>query len=226
MEKKLIDNFVAFCKSNLPLDDYLQYVYPYRSLSVCIIDCIYSLRTKYFPVTVPILQRYADAYMHGDVEAANDNLIDLVNHIDNVGGCTNFAETVLNNKQKLSGRLKSEICYELAQKLLQLGINTMEDFKNFERIDVLESTIRSVKGIGPAGLNYLFMLAGDPNRCKPDVHIHHCVKDACGTDLSDSDCQVLFTEAIKILNKSYPGITVRQLDGMIWKKYEADTHKQ
>lgn len=86
----------------------------------------------------------------------------------------------------------------------------------------MEIIIRSVKGIGNAGTNYLFMLAGDTNRCKPDVHIHECIKDACGKDIKkDNDCQDLFTEAVKLLNKnnSNKQLTVRDLDHAIWVKY-------
>ena len=28
----------------------------YQSLPICVLDCVYSLRTKYFAVTVPVLQ--------------------------------------------------------------------------------------------------------------------------------------------------------------------------
>lgn len=35
----------------------------YQSLPICVLDCVYSLRTKYFAVTVPVLQRYADTYI-------------------------------------------------------------------------------------------------------------------------------------------------------------------
>ena len=113
----------------------------------------------------------------------------------------------------------------LAKYLRYLHIETMEDFKYFEAPELLEAVIRSVKGMGDAGTNYLFMLAGDPNRCKPDVHIHHCIKDACGEDISNEDCQILFTEAVKILEKDYSGLTVAKLDGIIWRKYQAARHK-
>lgn len=126
----------------------------------------------------------------------------------------------MKNNQKLSGRLKSDICYELARKLRLLKIETIEDFNNFENTEILEITISSVKGIGPAGLNYLFMLAGDPDRCKPDVHIHRFIYDAIGENVTDEECQTLLTSAVKILKKEYRNITVRTLDSIIWNKYQ------
>lgn len=225
MEKEFVDAFVNFCRTNFNLDDGL-YAEPYNSLSVCIIDCFYSLRAKYFSVTVPVVERYVKSFMGNNKFKSNINCTDLIEQIDSVGGYKNFAAKILHNRQKISRRYKSDICYEVAQKLLQLNINSIDDFKNFNDIKKLEVALYSIKGVGAAGVNYLFMLAGDPNRCKPDVHIHHCIKDACGKDVLDNDCQQLFLNAIKLLNIDYPQLTVRRLDGIIWVNYQARAKRQ
>ena len=106
-------------------------------------------------------------------------------------------------------------------KLRLYGIETIEDFRSFAAPELLEVVVHSVKGIGDAGTHYLFMLAGDENRCKPDVHIHQCIKDACGEDISNDDCQTLFRETVKILKKDHPTLTMAKLDGIIWNKYRA-----
>jgi len=68
-----------------------------------------------------------------------------------------------------------------------------------------------------SGLYY----AGDPNRCKPDVHIHRCIKNVLGTDVPNNECQILFRETVKKLKDSgYPDLTVRNLDSVIWNKYQ------
>ena len=67
--------------------------------------------------------------------------------------------------------------------------------------------------------HYQFMLAGDPNRVKPDVHIHHCIVDACGRDVSNEECQTLFTEAVELLKPKHEGLTVAALDNTIWRFY-------
>jgi len=146
----------------------------------------------------------------------------LINNIDKIGGSAAFADKILKNHQKIGGKgaiPKSEVCYQLARYLKYLHIETIEDFRNFECQELLEIVIRSVKGMGDAGTNYLFMLAGDPGRCKPDVHIHHCVKDACGRDVTNEECQELFTDAVSMLKDRHPGLTVRGLDSIIWNKY-------
>ena len=149
----------------------------YQSLPICILDCVYSLRAKYFAVTVPVLQRYADTYMEGNLYAAQDTLSDFIAHIREFADCAAFARDVLKNNQVLSGRNKAEVCYEIATKLHELlNMDTFDDFRYFEKETLLEIVLRSVKGMGDAGVNYMFMMAGDPNRCKPDVHIHRCIK--------------------------------------------------
>lgn len=216
----MLNRFVQYCRNHLNLNDSL-YAEPYHSFSVVLIDCFYSLRTHYFSVTVPIVKRYAEIFMNGDVFAYGDNLCSFINHIDNIGGCEAFACEILKNKQVIAGRLKSEICFELAEKLMSLGIETINDFQQYQDLRKLETTLRSVRGVGDAGLNYLFMLAGDPNRCKPDVHVHRCIKEACGKDISNQECQLLFTSAVSVLKTDYPRLNVRLLDGIIWKEFQS-----
>ncbi|MBR4691252.1 MAG: hypothetical protein IKP17_00670 [Oscillospiraceae bacterium] len=211
--------FVAFCKSELSFELSIQY--GYQSLSACILDCVYSLRAKYYSVTIPVVERYAAKYLNNDRFASGETVSQLIQHIDNAGGPMSFAEKVLRNKQKSGGILKAEICYQLAKYLGYLHIETIDDFRRFESAELLEIVIRSVKGIGDAGTNYLFMLAGDPDRCKPDVHIHHCIRDACGEDIRNEECQVLFSEAVAELRDGYPELTVATLDGIIWNKYQS-----
>ena len=217
---ELAEQFARYCESTFDLTTESEY--GYRSLSVCLLDCVYSLRARYFDVTVPIVERYAAMYMNGDPHASGDTVSMLLRRMDDLGTKA-FAEKILMNQQKLGGKKqipKEEVCYQLARYLLDLHIETIEDFQNFASQEILEIIIHAVNGLGDAGVNYLFMLAGDPNRCKPDVHIHHCVRDACGHDISNEDCQVLFTDAVELLRNQFPNLTVRGLDGIIWRAYQ------
>ncbi len=216
---KHTSRFVNFCRCNLQLD--VQATdYTYQSLSVCIIDCVYSLYAQYESTAKPVVKRYADLYMDGSVYSDGNTVSDLVSYIDNAGGPEEFAgPNYLGNKQQIGGVLKAEVCYNLAKKLKKLKIETMKQFADFDP-EILEPIVLSVSGIGDAGLNYLFMLAGDPDRCKPDRHIHHCIKDACGEDLSNHEIQSLFYDSVRVLSQDYPQITVAMLDGIIWRKYQ------
>ena len=217
------EQLANYCRSTLDLST--QTEYGYQSLSVCILDCVYSLRTKYYAVTIPIVERYAAVYMDSDCRAPGDTVSMLLDRMDAVGH-KKFAEQILKNNQKLGGKKqipKEEVCYKLAQYLRDLHIETIMDFQKFKSQEILEIVIRAVNGLGDAGVNYLFMLAGDPNRCKSDVHIHHCIRDACGYDISNEECQTLFTDTVSLLHAEYPNLTVRGLDGIIWRKYQSKT---
>ena len=217
---ELATQFAKYCESTFDLSTQSDYVD--QSLSVCLLDCVYSLRARYYDVTVPLVQRYANMFMNGNPHASGDTISMLLRRMDDIGHLA-FAERVLINHQKLGGKKhipKEEVCYQLARYLRDLHIETIEDFQNYESQEILEIVIRAVNGLGDAGVNYLFMLAGDPNRCKPDVHIHHCIRDACGHDISNEDCQTLFTDAVTILRVQHPNLTVRGLDGIIWRAYQ------
>lgn len=212
--------FAQYCENTFDLRT--QSEYGYRSLSACVLDCVYSLRARYYDVTIPLVKRYAAMFMNGDPHASGDTISMLLRRMDERGHKA-FADDVLINHQKLGGKKqipKEEVCYQLARYLQALHIETIEDFQNFESQEILEIVIRAVNGLGNAGTNYLFMLAGDPKRCKPDVHIHHCIRDACGCDVSDAECQELFTDAVELLCVKYPGLTVRGLDGIVWRAYQ------
>lgn len=215
--------FSQYCKENLNTE--IKTFRPsarYKSLPICIVDCVYSLRAKYFLMTVPVVKRYADNYLGGNIYSSDDTLSAFISHIKAYESSPIFARDILKNNQVLSGRNKTEVCLEVATKMYELlDINTLEDFQQFKKEELLDLVLRSVKGMGDAGINYLFMLAGDPNRCKPDVHIHRCINDAIGHGVSNGECQILFSETVKILNEIYPWLTVRDLDNIIWRKYQS-----
>lgn len=217
---KLVPQFCKYCIDNLDLNENHR-ITKYNSISLCILDCVYSLRTKY-EVTRKIVDRYIEKHLKCDKNAKKDNCKNLFNNINKVG-VNRFANEILKNNQKLAGRIKSEICSDLCERLLWLNINSLEEFKKFKNIELLEVVISSVKGLGNAGVNYLFMLAGDKNRCKPDVHIKRFVKNACNVEFTDeNDYQILFSKAVKELKKKYKNISsVGVLDGIIWRKYQS-----
>lgn len=77
----MVEKLVNFCRNKFDINN-ARYTEPYHSLSVCILDCVYSLRAKYYPVTVPIIKRYANLFMNGDIQATGYTTHDLINHID------------------------------------------------------------------------------------------------------------------------------------------------
>ena len=53
--------FVDYCIQTLEFDK--QISYDYQSLSICIVDCVYSLRALYYDSTIPVVNRYAARYL-------------------------------------------------------------------------------------------------------------------------------------------------------------------
>jgi len=217
---KNADKFAKFCKSKFNLEKPVPYTF--RSLPICIIDAVYSLNDRYTH-TEKIHQNYANACLGGDRESPVDSISRFLQFVDSCGGEELFAKNVLCSSNKIAGKIpKEQITCKIAKYLKILRIETIEDFKSFESEELLEAVLYSVKGFKDAGVNYLFMLAGDPNRCKPDTHIKKAVLEGCGEEFKDNnDCQTLFRDTVEKLKEDYPALTVRQLDGVIWSYYNA-----
>lgn len=221
---KFTSEFVEYCERNYgaELAEVDERAYCYNSLPICIVDCVYSLRARYNSVTVPIVERYAAEYLGRDKSAADDKdtITDFIRHLTEMD-LENFADNVAENHQVIGGVPKAKVCLDIAETLQRLGIETLRDFQEYPSKMGLAEAIKSVKGMGNAGVNYLFMLTGDDSRSKPDVHIHHCIAEACGEDVSDVECQQIIEEATNILKETYPNLTVRKLDGAIWGDFSS-----
>lgn len=107
----------------------------------------------------------------------------------------------------------------MAKKLQTLKIQTFDDFNNYYNKDYLTYSLGQIKSVGDAAIDYLFMIVGDNNRVKPDIHIYRCLKDAIGYDVSNNKCQSLFKEVSNALIKDIPFATPRYLDGLVWTFY-------
>ncbi len=212
-----IGRFADYCRKSLNLNE--ECAYEYKSLAVCIVDCVYSLRTKY-STTKGVVKKFCDYYLDGDSKAESMTISEFLIELEKLSNLSEFAD-ILGNHQKLGNPAipKENVCYQLAKYMKCLSIDSVNDFRRFPEQGLLEVVIHSVKGMGDAGTNYLFMLAGDPDRCKPDVHIRHCLCDVFGEEVDNKSCQEIFTKEVEVLKPEYPMLSVRALDGAIWRKY-------
>lgn len=207
---KHIKENIGFIETSMPNN--------YNSLAICILDDVYSLRSKYFSITLPTIQRFANEYLNGDMYSSNYSIDNFIEDLDK-NGLIYVSDYILKNKQKLCGRCKIDICYDVALKLKKINIQNFDDFNNYPNRDYLAFYLKQIKGIGDAAIKYLFMLAGDETLIKPDVHIHKCIKDAIGRDCSNDYCQELFCEVSAHLMKSKPYATPKFLDRLVWMHY-------
>lgn len=93
--------FADFCEKNFDLNSKLGY--HYESMSICILDCVYSLRAKYESMTVPVVERYAKVHMGRNRHAGGDTVSMLINNID--------ADSTQNIGIRIVCRLASDINY-------------------------------------------------------------------------------------------------------------------
>ena len=207
--KHIVDN-IGIKKPSMP--NY------YHSLPICILDDIFSLQSKYETITFPTVKKYADYFLNGDLYTSNYSIDSFIADLEKEG-LVNIMTAIIKNKQCIGGRRKIDVVYDVAKKLQTLKIQTFDDFNNYYDKDYLTYSLRQIKGVGDAAIDYLFMMVGDNNRVKPDIHIHRCVKDAIGYDVSNDKCQSLFKEVSDALIKDIPFATPRYLDGLVWTFY-------
>lgn len=199
--------------------------YAYSSLVFCIIDAVFSIGVHYSSVE-KVVNNYACYYhltkYNTEEVKPNHTISDFIKNYENIGDVNRFAYEVLCNSQKTSsinGITKAEACYLVAKIFQKYGIETISDFQSItlEKEEKLSKEIISVKGQGSGiMLEYLFMLAGDENRCKPDRHLIGFVYDVLGKDYTYAEIPELIYAAHGILKNTHPDLTVRHLDYLIW----------
>lgn len=155
-------------------------------------------------------------------DATEHTIRDFLTNVAKYDTVEDFSRNVLHNMQRTSSRngiLKAEACREIALVCRKHGINTLRDFNDYTDKAALDKDIKSVRGQSSGiMLKYLYMLAGDENRVKPDRHIVRFIKETCALQkLTDDDVQAIMVRAVEMLKPEYPNITVRFLDSLIWE---------
>lgn len=194
--------------------------YGYDSLVLAILDAVFSLRARY-KCALNVVDKFSSTENSIERSKRSTPIEDLLKYEGKGESLADF----VGNKQKISGVLKADICINLAKELERYGIKDKESFNKYNE-HALMTIIKNVKGIGDAGARYLFMLLGDDNKCKPDVHIRKCMNDVFGLTPSDVDCQKIMEEAVKTLQKdpALCNLTVKKLDHFIWTLYSNGGH--
>lgn len=199
--------------------------YTYSSLVFCIIDAIFSIGVHYSSAEKAV-NNYA-CYYHltkYNTEEVNPNhtVSDFIKNYENIGDVNRFASEVLCNLQKTSsikGITKAEACYLVAKVFQKYSIETISDFRliPLEKEASLIKDIRAVKGQRSGiMIEYLFMLIGDENRCKPDRHLVGFVSDVLAKKYQHSEISELIYAVYNILKTTHSNLTVRYLDYLIW----------
>ncbi len=190
---------------------------PYKSLSIIILDCVYSLNARY-SCALNVIDRYLLECDNQDKYAEEHTLLELQNRIEEYD--VKYFEDRVGNHQYVGGEEKAKVCRELAKLVALKGIDTPKGLISYKDITQLETEIKQIKGIGQAACDYLFMLSGDLNRCKVDVHIRDYVENDCHIKgLKDREYREMFVKAAEILKEKhgYIELTACGLDRLIWE---------
>ena len=200
--------------------------YHYTSLPLCVIDCIFSIGSRYSSTRNTVI-RYCDYYKLKRLQNENDcvdkckqhTISELKNNIELMGS-ENFAKIVLKNRQRTSTTnviLKSEAVFRWAKILEEYDIQYIQDIESKldEKVEQMLLQISGQKsGIS---LRYLHMLCGNENMCKPDRHILRFLSESLQRTVDTQEAQKIMIDCTSILNEMYPTLKVRALDYQIWQ---------
>lgn len=202
--------------------------YFYQSISLCIIDAVYSIGVQYNQV-----QRVVDRYCtyfnlqksREDEDSlppqnAQESASDLWKKIHHMGIET-FTSEIFCNRQRTStnnGILKAEAIYRFAAVLRKYGIDYLQDVPTVVQNADLENDIKHIPGQKSGiSLRYFFMLSGSENFIKPDRMIQRFLEGVLQKQVELRESQHLLSRAVEELRFEYPNLTPRLLDNLIWQ---------
>jgi hypothetical protein len=236
MPKTNISNFIAYCETELDLHQKLvieKKTDPnetfYQSLPLCIIDAVFSIGVKY--TSVMKAEENFISYFNLNIDRTyplKNKEYTIDQFIKDMETFSSFDGAALNgfkNKQRTSSRngiLKAEACYLVAKVFKSHDINTLEDFRNYTNKPALDKDILKVRGQSSGiMLKYLYMLAGDSKEAKPDRHMANFIRGiyphiSMATKHHD-EIKTIMKDAVASLQTTYPNLTVRFLDYLIWE---------
>lgn len=198
----------------------------WASLSLCIVDAVWSIGAKYDSVVVPLTRNLAAwlGVAQPTVPAADPlgvdplpvtRLVELA--ADKLAELTNRQRTSTRN-----GILKGDAVIRHAAVFIGHGITTLpnaiELLTDTERFDLVDNEIRSIPGEGAHGVrrNYLWMLIGQDDLIKPDRMVlrwfeHH------GVTVGPSGARDIIAHLIAPVGQRLErGVTAWEIDHAIW----------
>ena len=201
--------------------------YTYHSLSLCVIDAVFSIGVRYAGVQA-VVQNYCDHFSLPRLRSDPFNWLTREEQIPLSMLCQQFetlgvqhmAEVVVDNRQRTStcnGISKAEAVWRFAQALRS---HRVEYFQDLEQglPEAAVDAVRAVKGQGSGiSLEYFLMLAGDGNRIKPDRMVLRFLEDALERGVTVAEAPVLLQGTLQNLRGDFPDLSLRALDYLIWQ---------
>ena len=199
----------------------------YPSLSLCVIDAVYSIGVRYAQVEA-VVERYCARYR---VEAETcggqlplprdqDAISALAARIDATGP-ERFAAEVLLNKGRTSTRngiLKAVAVRRFCAGLSAHKVEYLQDVPAAAANKRLADDIKCIPG-QRSGISFVYflMLAGCEDFVKPDRMVRRFLESVLQRTVGIDECQMLLAGAVAELRPRFPGVTPLLLDSVIWE---------
>lgn len=221
MNNEIIDQVTSACtriffdKKNYQLPEEFNYAH----LPLCVMDSVFSIGVKYESATNAI-NRFC---IHFNIDKFSKNkehsTTDFLQLMENVP-LIELTEKIYCNRQRTStknGILKSEAVIKFLKLLQKYRIEYISDINNLIVNDNLENEIKKIPGQA-SGISYKYflMLTGSDDLVKPDRMILRFLDSITNHRISLDDCQIIFQEVVKQMNKTGFNLTPKKLDSLIW----------
>lgn len=193
----------------------------YASVPLCVIDAVFSIGAS-TNSTDNTVRRFCDYF--GTALTAGDGpplSVSAFIRLHDGRGPEEMAARVYRNRQRTSTRngiLKATAVLQFCQVLAAFGVEQLPDVEQVRGDAAFEAAIRAIPGQGSGiSLRYFYMLTGSESDVKPDRMIGRFVQAALGRSLGVEETAVLLAETCALLAQTYPSLTPRKLDNLIWE---------
>ena len=221
MNSQILNKLVAAARQLQLQSAALSKGYYYSSLSLCLVDSIFSIGVRYAAVERVVARVVKQTNIEPDRRKIGYDPLPLNLFVEAAKEADQA--TLFQNLQRTSSRggiLKSDAVVLAAQSLIDARILTLQDFQSSPdgMLKNAERSFRTVKG-QKSGISWLYlrMLAGDDGQVKPDRHILRFIKKATDLEVNSDEAVMLIQETSACLKADFSNMTPRLLDHEIWK---------
>lgn len=205
--------------------------YRYQSLSLCVIDAVFSLGIKYGTVQ-QVVARYCDHTKQRRVRASEvlpptasqESITTFCDRPEQIDPAS-MADRIYRNHNLTSPRsgiLKAEAVARFARCLQSYGVEYLQDVHHVADDAKFEKDVRDIRGQGSGlSLNYFWMLTGSDQFIKADRMVLGFLAEALARQVSAREALPLLRAACKRLAEQHPNLTPRLLDHEVWKHQRA-----
>ena len=199
----------------------------YASLPLCVIDAVFSIGVKYAS-TKKVPPRWAAAQtppwpVHREGATKEHSISEFLAAAERFS-CQELAADIFENSQRTSsknGILKAQAVRLFASALRKAGIERFADCEEETKLELAEAYVRDVKGQSSGiSFDYFRILVGHET-VKADRMVCRFVARAAGFEhVAPTLAKRAVIDATAILKPTFPHLTTRLLDYMIWN-YES-----